>query len=224
MKLAILRFSLNSNSENNWYFLEKSINFPYIFTGFFMAHIRFRFPYDIAFYPKHYISHLLIAISVVVAFLGFLFPILKSYFGLHEIPLFLETIPFLLGQILLYQFLHGDILHIAFNSYFLYQAGPEVEARMSRSEFVRFFLANTLFVAGCLWFLSDGLTIGISGFCMALLAYLYMDMRAIRHPMAWQILVMLIINILLWLTGNISFVGHAAGAFFGYIYWIYRRR
>ena len=80
-----------------------------------MAHIRFRFPYDIAFYPKHYISHLLIAISVVVAFLGFLFPILKSYFGLHEIPLFLETMPFLLGQILLYQFLHGDILHIAFN-------------------------------------------------------------------------------------------------------------
>ena len=114
-----------------------------------------------------------------------------------------------MGQILLYQFLHGDILHIFLNAYFLYQAGPEVESRMTKKEFKLFFLANTLFIALALWFLSRGNTIGISGFCMALLAYLYMDMRSVRHPMASQILIMLIINVLIGLTGNISFVGHA---------------
>ena len=188
-----------------------------------MSKLRFQLPH-VPFYPSHYFSHLLIAISVGVAFLGFTFPVLKSYFWLHATPFQIDTLPFILGQILLYQFLHGDILHIFLNAYFLYQAGPEVESRMTKKEFKLFFLANTLFIALALWFLSRGNTIGISGFCMALLAYLYMDMRSVRHPMASQILIMLIINVLIGLTGNISFVGHAGWALFGMVWWIYRRR
>jgi membrane associated rhomboid family serine protease len=116
------------------------------------------------------------------------------------------------------------MIHIFLNSYFLYQAGPEVESRMDRREFLSFFLGNTLFVALCLWHLSSGLTIGISGFCMALLSYLYMDLQATRHPMANQVLTMLMINVGLGLFGNISFVGHAAGAVFGVLWWMWRRR
>ena len=91
---------------------------------------------------------------------------------------------------------------------------------MKRREFLYFFLGNTFFVAVSLWFLSSGNTIGISGFCMALLSYLYMDMQSIRHPMANQILTMLLINVGLGLFGNISFVGHAAGAIFGIVWWM----
>ena len=189
-----------------------------------MAQLRFRMPSGIPFYPIRYISHALIVISVIVAILGFLFPMLIAYFGLHAIPLSPETIPRIVWQIVFYQFLHWDALHILLNSYFLYQAGPEVESRMRRREFIMFFFANTLFVAVSLWFLSAGLTIGISGFCMALLSYLYMDLQATRHPMANQILVMLVINIALGLTGNISFVGHAAGAVFGVVWWMWKRR
>jgi hypothetical protein len=86
---------------------------------------------------------------------------------------------------------------------------------MTRREFLLFFLGNTFFVAVALWFLSHGNTIGISGFCMALLSYLYMDLRSTHHPMANQILIFLVINILLGLYGNISFVGHASGAVWG---------
>jgi hypothetical protein len=50
---------------------------------------------------------------------------------------------------------------------------------------------------------------------MALLSYLYMDLRSTHHPMANQILIFLVINILLGLYGNISFVGHASGAVWG---------
>ncbi len=189
-----------------------------------MTQIRFRLPSGIARYPLRYISHMLIGISVMVAVLGFIFPILKSYFGLHAIGVSSYTIPYIIGQILLYQFLHGDILHIFLNSYFLYQAGPEVESRMKRREFILFFLGNTLFVAGALWFLSSGNTIGISGFCMALLSYLYMDLQMTRHPMANQVLIMLLINVGLGLFGNISFVGHAAGAVFGIIWWYLHKK
>ena len=177
-----------------------------------MAQFRFRTPSGFPFYPTRYISHALIVVSVIVALLGFAFDDLIRYFGLHAIAIIPQTIPYIIGQLFLYQFLHGNMLHIFMNSYFLYSAGPEVESRMTRREFILFFLGNTLFVAVCLWFLSAGLTIGISGFCMALLSYLYMDLQSSRHPMASQILIMLVINILLGLTGNISFVGHAAGA------------
>lgn len=90
---------------------------------------------------------------------------------------------------------------------------------MTRREFLLFFLGNTIFVAVALWFLSSGLTIGISGFCMALLSYPYMELQSTRHPMANQILIMLVINILIGLTGNISFVGHASGAVWGLLWW-----
>ncbi len=188
-----------------------------------MPNIRFRVPMGIPFYPMQYISHMLILVSVVVSIFGFIFPDLIRYFGLHAISVMMETIPYIVTQGVLYQFLHGDILHILLNVYFLYQAWPEVESRMKRREFLLFFFWNTLFVAVSLWFLSSGLTIGISGFCMALLSYLYMDLQAIRHPMASQILIMLIINIALGLTGNISFIGHAAGAVFGILWW-YRKK
>lgn len=119
----------------------------------------------------------------------------------------MATLPFLLGQVFLYQFFHGGWMHLFFNSYFLYSAGPEIETRMKRKEFLQFFIGGTFFVAVSLWFFAPySLTIGISGFCMALLSYLYMDLQRIRHPLANQILTMLIINILIGFTGNISFV------------------
>ncbi len=188
-----------------------------------MTHIRFRLPSGIPFYPMRYISHMLIAVSVVVAMIGFMFPIIKGYFGLHAIIINEYTLPYIFWQILLYQFLHGDILHIFLNAYFLYQAGPEVESRMKRREFIYFFLGNTLFVAVSLWFLSSGNTIGISWFCMALLSYLYMDLQSTRSPMANQVLIMLLINVGLGLFGNISFVGHAAGAVFGILWWMMKK-
>jgi rhomboid protease GluP len=128
-------------------------------------------------------------------------------------------------QLVLFQFLHGDLLHLFLNGYFLYAAGPEVETRMSKDRYISFFVSSTLFVAMSLYLLSPlSLTIGISGFCMALLSYLWIDLYTIRHPMATQIGIMLIINILLWLSGNISFVGHAAGAVWGIVWWQMRKK
>ena len=74
------------------------------------------------FHPKRYFSHFLIIISVIVSVLGFMFPAFIQYFGLHKIIFTEMTWMFILGQIVFYQFLHGNILHILMNAYFLYQA------------------------------------------------------------------------------------------------------
>ncbi|MBP9812448.1 rhomboid family intramembrane serine protease [Candidatus Gracilibacteria bacterium] len=172
------------------------------------------------FYPKKYLSHFFILISVVISLIGFLFPIFVHLFGLHRISLSVESLPFILGQLIFFQFLHGGWLHLFLNSYFLYQAGPEIEARMKRREYLLFFFSTTLFAALSLWIFSPyALTVGISGFCMALLSYLYMDLSKIHHPYANQILIMLVANVALGFTGNISFVGHASGAVAGFLWW-----
>ncbi len=192
-----------------------------------MSPYRFRLSSgSIPFYPLRYVSHFLIVICVIVSMIGWMFPHVIGYFGLHRVPLIVEAIPYVIWQILLFQFLHGDILHLFMNSYFLYSAGPEVESRMSRKRFITFFLSSTAFVALSLYLLAEqgSNTIGISGFCMALLSYLWLDLSRIRHPMANQILFMLVINIALGLTGNISFVGHAAGALWGLVWWQYFRK
>ncbi len=84
---------------------------------------------------------------------------------------------------------------------------------MSRDCYTWFFISTTLVVAGALLvFAPQSLTIGISGWCMALLSYLWIDLYTTRHPMAPQILVMLAINIGIGLIPGISLVGHLAGA------------
>ena len=123
-------------------------------------------------------------------------------------------------QVLLFQFLHGSFLHLFMNSYFLYSAGPTLEARMSRDRYTWFFITSTIFVASALLiFQPYANTIGISGFCMALLAYLWMDLYTTRHPIASQILVMLVINIGIGLVPGISLIGHLFGAIWGLIWW-----
>jgi membrane associated rhomboid family serine protease len=89
-----------------------------------------------------------------------------------------------------------------------------------------FFLLNTFFVAIALWFLTPSyvVTIGISGFCNALLAYLWIDLHTTRHPMANQLLFWLVVNIIIGFTGNISLVGHASGAVFGLLWWYWGRK
>lgn len=199
------------------YFALKFIKFPEISGNFCY---QFSMP-PFYFHPKKLISHLLIMISVIISLIGFTVPRVIDLYGFHPG----ETATVLFVQVVLFQFLHGSLFHLFMNSYFLYSAGPIIESRMSRERFLSFFASSTIFVAVALYFLSPhSNTIGISGFCMALLAYLWIDLRTIRHPMAGQVGFMLLINILLWLSGNISFVWHAAGAVWGIIWWQMRKK
>lgn len=172
------------------------------------------------FYPQKSLSHLLIVFCVIIGVLGIQFPELIGRFGLTRNYLISGDYLSLLVQVLLFQFLHGGFLHLFMNSYFLYSAGPTLEARMSPDRFTWFFISSTIFVAVALFiFAPYSLTIGISGFCMAILSYLWIDLYTTRHPAASQILVMLLLNVGIGLIPGISLVGHMAGAIWGIIWW-----
>ncbi len=173
----------------------------------------------IPFYPSRYLSHAILVVMVVISLIGFADSRMIQIFGFHFSGLSFEMLPSLISSILLFQFLHGNLLHLMMNWLFIYQAWPEVESRMSRQNFIRFFIGSTLFVAVALSIFSSGVTIGMSGFALALLSYLWIDLYSTRHPMANQILIMLVLNILLGLSGNISFVGHFFGAVWGLVWW-----
>jgi hypothetical protein len=82
-----------------------------------------------------------------------------------------------------------------------------------------FFILNTFFVGIALLFLSNGNTIGISGFAMAILSYIFLELRSRNNPEYKSAGVFLIINILMGLGGNISLVGHLSGAIFGIVFY-----
>ncbi|NRH20758.1 rhomboid family intramembrane serine protease [Candidatus Gracilibacteria bacterium] len=172
------------------------------------------------FFPQKSLSHLLIVFCIIIASCGIFFPELVTRFGLSGRYLESGDYISLLVQVLLFQFLHGGWFHLFLNSYFLYSAGPTLEARMSPDRYTWFFITSTIFVAvSLLIFAPYSLTVGISGFCMAILLYLWIDLYTTHHPAASQILVMLIINIGIGLVPGISLVGHMAGAIWGLIWW-----
>ncbi|MDD2891548.1 MAG: rhomboid family intramembrane serine protease [Candidatus Gracilibacteria bacterium] len=125
-------------------------------------------------------------------------------------------------QFLLYQFLHGGILHLLSNSFFIYLFGNQVESILGRNKFILFFLLNTVFVGISLLFFAHGNTIGISGFAMAILAYIFLELKSQRNPEYRSAGVFLFINIAIGFTGNISLVGHLSGAIFGMVFYYLR--
>ena len=166
-----------------------------------------------------YISYLLILISVIVSLIVwkntslFRYGFNKTYYSEGNYPEFIK-------QVGLFQFIHGDILHLVMNSYFLYTAGPILEKALWASNFLIFFLSTTIIsVFGLYFFAPKSNTIGISGFCMALLSYLWIVLYSAWDPWASQIWTLLLINIAFGFVPGISFIGHLTGAVWGITFW-----
>ena len=179
----------------------------------------------IPFYPSKFRSHLLILVCVIVSFIAWYGIPSLQWYGMIRTALYRGEYFYFLMQLSFYQFLHVDFLHLLMNSLFLYQMGGDIESRMKKDEFVAFFLGNTLFVALCLLtFNPYDLTMGISGFATAILAYLYIDLRSVNHPISWQLWFWLFLNIAIGLSAHISLVWHASWAVFGILWWYMKKR
>lgn len=172
----------------------------------------------IKFDPKKSLSHAIMVVCVIISTIGFLWPTFASEYSFHSKALSSGLFP-VIQQTALFQFLHADIFHLFMNMYFLLIAGPEVEARMTRDKFILFFLTSTIFTAFGLYFFSTGTTIGMSGFCMALLSYLAIDLYSTKHHSFQNIALLLAANIFIGLLPGISFVGHLFWAIWWVIWW-----
>lgn len=98
------------------------------------------------------------------------------YFGL--------SLDRVLPEVLMYQFLHGGFLHVLMNTFFLLYFGVMLEKHIGIREYFAFFMANTIAVYVAILMFSRGPVIGISGFCMAILAYTALELRAKGSPEA----------------------------------------
>lgn len=109
-------------------------------------------------------------------------------------------------------FLHGGILHLAFNMYALYLFGPFVERALGITRFIAAYVTAALMSSVFVYLLSDpsvptigasGAVFGMFGMALMLLLKAKQDVRSL--------LVLLAINAVISTQGNISWQGHLGG-------------
>lgn len=165
-------------------------------------------------------TYLLIGVSVMVTLLAWQNKSLLQY-GMNREFLPKNDFTSFWKQVALFQFIHGDILHIVMNSYFLYSAGPIVEDILWSGRYIVFFITSTLFSVALLYYFAPKYnTIGISGFCMSILSYLWILLYTSGSSGTGEIGQLLIINIVIGFFPGISLVGHLAGAIWGILFWL----
>lgn len=169
------------------------------------------------------ITFLLIIVSVIVTVIAWKNTALIRY-GMNRDFLARHDFESFWKQVAMFQFLHGDVLHIVMNSYFLYSAGPIVEQLLWSGRYLVFFITSTLFSVSILYYFAPRQnTIGISGFCMAILSYLWILLFTTGSSGANEIGTLLIINIAIGFLPGISLVGHIAGAIWWVLFWFITR-
>ncbi|MFA5916730.1 MAG: rhomboid family intramembrane serine protease [Candidatus Gracilibacteria bacterium] len=168
------------------------------------------------------VSNILIIISAVITALTFFIHDLTN-FGINHTFLSESMYNKVLIQFLLYQFLHGGIIHLVFNSLFIYIFGNGLEDLIGKRKFIIFFIFNTIFVGISLFLFTSGNTIGISGFCMAILTYFTLELYNKNNPEYKGGITAIVINIGIGLTPGISLIGHLFGSIAGVIFYLYNR-
>ena len=109
-------------------------------------------------------------------------------------------------------FLHGGLLHLAFNMYALYLFGPYVEKALGAWRFVVAYLTMAVFSSVVVYVLSPAgtPTVGASGAIFGLFA-LTLLLQVKAKVDVRGLLVLLGINAVLSLRANISWQGHLGG-------------
>jgi membrane associated rhomboid family serine protease len=123
-------------------------------------------------------------------------------------------------RFVIFQFLHGGIVHLLSNTLFLWYFGTGVERAMGERRFFAFFVFSTLLVGIAIVAFANGPTIGVSGFALAVLTYAALRMKDAGNPEYRGALLFIAINVGFGLVGNVSLVGHAAGAVAGGLWWL----
>ena len=151
-------------------------------------------PLRTSIYPKRtpYANYLLIAANFVVFLLSMRF-VVDPRSGHHAMTLREWAGPFMLipdhpyiWQFVTYAFLHGGLMHILGNMYFLYIFGNNVNDKLGNIGYVCFYLAGAVFsgLGNCL--LSHAPTIGASGAIAAVTgAYLVLFPKTLIDTMYW---------------------------------------
>ncbi len=109
-------------------------------------------------------------------------------------------------------FLHGSLLHIAFNMYALYLFGPFAEKALGTVRFIAAYITAAIASSVLVYWLErpEVATIGASGAVFGLFGLVLLLLLRAKQDVT-TLLVLLAINAVISLQGNISWQGHLGG-------------
>lgn len=120
-------------------------------------------------------------------------------------------------------FLHGGVLHLAFNSYFLYSVGPFVEKIFGKRKFITIYFIAGITGNVASFAFSQSLSVGASGALFGLMgALLYVikkDKRIMKSSFGTNVLMTIGINLVLGFVNKdqIDNFAHIGGLIGGYL-------
>lgn len=166
--------------------------------------------------------NLISAVSILGAITYMIYPEIIIYGGMYSYPV---GILGFLGELLLYSFLHGGVLHVLSNILFFLTIGRVIEISHGKEWTWYLWGWTTLFVWIFLYLFSDNPTIGWSGFAMSLLAVYAYDLYKHRQNDYKGAILLIALNLLIWWGATVSFMGHFAGAVAGLLFvWFMNKR
>ncbi|MBN2020015.1 MAG: rhomboid family intramembrane serine protease [Sedimentisphaerales bacterium] len=189
-------------------------------------------------YRTPYANYAIIAVNVVAFFLTY-WPHPNPITGTAEIlrsganHLMFTPVRPQLWQFITYAFLHGGLLHIAGNMFFLYLFGNNVNDKLGNFNYICFYLAGGVFSAVGHMLLNNAPVIGASGAVAAVTgAYLVFFPKTLITVVYWFYIIgtmdvpalyfiafkMIILdNAIIRYTPNVAYDAHLAGYAFGII-------
>lgn len=174
-------------------------------------------------YQNFTISNYLILISIILTFFAYIKP---EFYFLWMNTFYLENWNyfFYFIQYFTYSLLHWWILHLFFNSVFIFYFWNIVEAIIGKNKYIIFFLFVTFFNWIWLSIFSDWNTVWISWFAMALLAYYTLELKERKDDEYKWWITAIIINIWIWINPQISLLWHLFWAIAWVIFYLINRK
>ena len=153
------------------------------------------------------VSNFLIIICIVISFFSFHFLSLNQFwindFFLQKWDYFHYIL-----QIIMYNFIHWNYMHLLSNIIFIYLFWNLVEIILWKQKFIIFFIFITIFNWILLSVFANWTTIWISWFALAILVYYTLELKSLKNPdYKWWITAILL-NIWIWLIPWISLLWH----------------
>lgn len=122
-------------------------------------------------------------------------------------------------------FLHGSIIHLAFNMYALYSIGPSLERKYGSISFLLLYaigaIFGNVFSFLCSSYVSLGASTAIFGLISAQGVYIFKNrylLGSAAKPLLTNVLIMIAVNLFLGLSPGIDNWGHLGGLVGGFLY------
>ena len=166
---------------------------------------------------KYTISNILIIISIIFTIIGYFDYSFIQTWSINNFYLEKWNYFHFIIQFFSWTFLHAWIIHLLFNSIFIFYFWNAVEIMIWKIKYLIFFVLFVFFNWIILAYLEpNNYTIWISGFAMAILTYYTLELKSKNNPEYKWWITAIILNLWFWLMPQISFYWHLNWV----IYWI----